>query len=1170
MSIISWNCREIRGASTVRRLKTLCRKFSPDILFLKETKCKKEKMKYWNKAGYFEYSFIVDPEGSKGGIGLWCKANIQIDILSASKHWIHAHVTLSNQQQFLFTGVYGPSVLTDRNILWDFLNSIRPGNSPWIVLGDFNQIINSKEKLSKNKDIRGGSLLVDSINYLGLIDLPTFGNWFTWTNGRQGDDLVWERIDKTFSNVKWLHLFPETWVEVLPIAASDHSPLVIHVNRAQQKKPYSFKIEMMWLQHPQFQDIIRSNWSRTNSGSRALHVNSKLNVITKEIALWNKHEFGNISTQIQEIEASLQAIQAQIHLPQNQMMEVHYRKRLEFLLNCEEIMWAQRAQQMWLVKGDRNTRYFHTLVNHRRNKATIKIGFRTPFSLKKQLKRIPILNEDQIQHLTKPFTKFEIETALFQMKGSKAPGPDGMPPIFFQQFWDTVGDDITGMEVLTHMRFPVHWRKLIMECISTSTLRIRINGDYSGWFHPTAGLRQGDPLSPYLFVLCTNVLSSYLVQAEQLKHIQGPKLGRHVLPLNHLMYADDLLIFFKANQETCANVDLLLSIFGQASGLFMNKDKSEIKFSPNASANQKNHLLSIINCKGTDSLGKYLGAFIDGPKPDRQNAELIIDHLQQKLSGWKASLLSQAARLTLIQAILSAIPLYTLHFTSLTDKYAKKCNSLMKNFFWGNGDAGKKIPLIAWRKICRPKAEGGLGLRSIQGLNHAILGKQLYRIMTSKYGLMGTIMRAKYVDPYPNGNLTCRPYDSTLWKKLFKYKHLGTDHLKWRVGDGSSIHLYDRYWVPPDYHTHPFTHVSQLMSGGFWDSAKLRRVYNPRKIQLISQMNTSYTNQKDILVWGNSSSGKYELKDAYPISMTPQNDRPFRNCEWQAIWKLNLPYKIILFWWKTLHKGLPLRYNLKRRGFNIEDTCLFVCDESETESHVFKDWPFAKLVWFESKLMIRTENINQNSIIDWITHWVQNQDPLHFNIRNSLIPEAIVICWSIYTQRNQVLFQDGNRDHNEVLHRVSHIMNNTRHAFQLATMDPFFALDRSYHHLIPSPSGNKTHSSEVTIYCSWKKDVSRQTKSVILFTNHNSHIYPLVMLVVHLKNNILSSVAQCLQRWLLMPHDPQLKAAIRIPNRTLISQLQQRSLAPQTYSIVIDDIFLINSPHKNFTFTFIP
>ncbi|KAF7835259.1 Transposon TX1 uncharacterized 149 kDa protein [Senna tora] len=98
---------------------------------------------------------------------------------------------------------------------------------------------------------------------------------------------------------------------------------------------------------------------------------------------------------------------------------------------------------------------------------------------------IPPLSNYHIAQLAKPFTIMEIETALLQMNGTKAPGPDGMPPIFFQHFWDIVGDDLTGM----------------------------INGDYIDWFSPSAGLRQGDPLSPYLFVLCTNVLSSYLVKA---------------------------------------------------------------------------------------------------------------------------------------------------------------------------------------------------------------------------------------------------------------------------------------------------------------------------------------------------------------------------------------------------------------------------------------------------------------------------------------------------------------------------------------------------------------------------------------------------------------------------------------------------------------------------------
>ncbi|KAF7820049.1 reverse transcriptase [Senna tora] len=277
-----------------------------------------------------------------------------------------------------------------------------------------------------------------------------------------------------------------------------------------------------------------------------------------------------------------------------------------------------------------------------------------------------------------------------------------------------------------------------------------------------------------------------------------------------------------------------------------------------------------------------------------------------------------------------------------------------------------------------------------------------------------------------------------------------------------------------------------------------------------------------------------------------------------------------MFWWRTLHNGLPLRQNLVRRGFRIEYSCPFGCDESESESHLFKDCPFAKLVWFELKLMIRTESISQNSIIDWIDFWIRDQDTNNAHIRNSLIPEAITICWSIYTQRNQVLFQDGKRDHNDVLHRVSHVMKNIQHAFELPSLDPFFALDRPHHRPAPSLPRHVANSSSITIFCCWRKDALSRTKSVILYSYHNSRIYPLIMLVVNMKNNMLTSVVQCLRRWMLMPHDPHFKAVICIPNRNLISQLHQRTLAPLTYSIIIDDIVAINSPYGNFTFTFLP
>ncbi|KAF7835695.1 CNGC5-like protein [Senna tora] len=150
---------------------------------------------------------------------------------------------------------------------------------------------------------------------------------------------------------------------------------------------------------------------------------------------------------------------------------------------CEEVMWAQRAQQLWLIKGDRNTKYFHTTVKACRNKNRIhaifddsgnwitdhnqmKLQAMNYFSTLcssncsislDQIKEfirdsgIPKLAPNQVDHISKPFTRMEIKTALFQMNGSKAPGPDGMPPIFFQHFWDTTGNDLIGMSQFAKM-----------------------------------------------------------------------------------------------------------------------------------------------------------------------------------------------------------------------------------------------------------------------------------------------------------------------------------------------------------------------------------------------------------------------------------------------------------------------------------------------------------------------------------------------------------------------------------------------------------------------------------------------------------------------------------------------------------------------------------------------
>ncbi|KAF7820717.1 ribonuclease H [Senna tora] len=230
-----------------------------------------------------------------------------------------------------------------------------------------------------------------------------------------------------------------------------------------------------------------------------------------------------------------------------------------------------------------------------------------------------------------------------------------------------------------------------------------INGEFSNWFHPTAGLRQGDPISPYLFILCANVLSLQLMKAQDLKKLGGIKISRLAPPINHLCYADDFLLFFKANTESATLGKRILDAFGHMSGLFMNPHKSKVKFTSNCPPSIKNNCAAILQCQTVDRLGKYLGGFIDGPARDRQNYK----------------------------------------FTKLNMKEVAQCDRLLSRFFWGHTPDKPGIPMISWPRLCQPKQKGGLGIRRFDPLNRALLGKQYWRVLTQPHTLLHRVFRAR-------------------------------------------------------------------------------------------------------------------------------------------------------------------------------------------------------------------------------------------------------------------------------------------------------------------------------------------------------------------------------------------------------------------------------------------
>ena len=119
----------------------------------------------------------------------------------------------------------------------------------------------------------------------------------------------------------------------------------------------------------------------------------------------------------------------------------------------------------------------------------------------------------------------------------------------------------------------------MMTCITTVSYSILINGETKGLITPTRGIRQGDPLSPFLFLLCIEGLNTLIVQAAIRGDIKGFALCRSGLRLTHLLFADDSLLFCRATDQQCGNILEILEVYGSCSGQQINRNKTTIFFS---------------------------------------------------------------------------------------------------------------------------------------------------------------------------------------------------------------------------------------------------------------------------------------------------------------------------------------------------------------------------------------------------------------------------------------------------------------------------------------------------------------------------------------------------------------------------------------------------------------
>ncbi|RVW21265.1 LINE-1 reverse transcriptase-like [Vitis vinifera] len=620
----------------------------------------------------------------------------------------------------------------------------------WVFTGgDFKVILTPGERSRQGRVTPAMRRFAQVMDDLELIDLPLQGGSFTWSGGLYNQ--AWARLDRFLVSPRWLDQF-----------------------------------ENMWLRVEGFKDLLRSWWQgMVVSGRASYKLATKLKGMKQKLKTWNREVFGNLESN------KLAALQQVDYWDQveseRRLSEEEFARKKEAKegyakwVKMDEIHWRQLSRELWLREGDKNTGTgivdaFHRLLTEDSEwKADIR-GV--------NLNRI---SQQEADILELPFMEEEVHSALRDMNGDKAPGPDGFTGAFWQFCWEFVKEEVMEMfkefhehktflkslnatflvlipkkggaeelgdfrpisllgglykllaKVLTNriknviggvissdqnafvsgrqildaslianevidswkkegkkglickldiekaydsvnwqflmrvmekMGFGTKWREWIWSCISTARFSVLVNGEPAGFFPSSKGLRQGDPLSPYLFIMGMEVLSALLRRAVEGGCITGCRMQR------------------------------------AASGLRINLAKSEII--PVGEVDEILEMAVELGCKVGQLPSTYLGLPLGAPNKADYVWDGVEERMRWKLALWKRQYLSKGGRITLIKSTLASMPLYQLSLFRMPKGMARRLEKLQRDFLWGGGSTERKAHLVSWEKVCVSKEKGDL------------------------------------------------------------------------------------------------------------------------------------------------------------------------------------------------------------------------------------------------------------------------------------------------------------------------------------------------------------------------------------------------------------------------------------------------------------------------------
>jgi hypothetical protein len=244
---------------------------------------------------------------------------------------------------------------------------------------------------------------------------------------------------------------------------------------------------------------------------------------------------------------------------------------------------------------------------------------------------------------------------------------------------------------MERLGFNHRWIDWTMACVTTVSYQVKFNGTLLESFSPSRGLRQGDPLSPFLFLFVADGLSHLLQREVGMNRIEPIRICRRAPGVSHLLFADDSLLFFKADVAQALRVKEVLDLYATSTGQLINPGKCSILFGEACPIINRAEVKEVLQVTQENFESKYLGL----PTPEGRMSKGKFESLQAKLANYLVEWddnqqMSQAAKEVLIKSIAQALPVYVMGVFKLPVGLCDELTKIIRQFWWGGGGGQRK------------------------------------------------------------------------------------------------------------------------------------------------------------------------------------------------------------------------------------------------------------------------------------------------------------------------------------------------------------------------------------------------------------------------------------------------------------------------------------------------